>query len=57
MTEKKFKKVPLEYNFKCRKCNSTDIEYRIPDNDGCYEDYEYHCLSCNRYWWVDGADS
>lgn len=53
---KDFKLVPEKYNFKCRKCNSTDVEYRTVETSDCQEDYQYHCLSCNRYWWVDGID-
>ena len=42
--------------FSCSKCKSNEILYRIPDNDGCYEDINYHCLNCNRYWWIEGSD-
>jgi transcription elongation factor Elf1 len=52
-----WKQVPLESNFKCRQCGSDDIEYRIVESsDGAYDDYNYHCRSCNRQWWVEGSD-
>lgn len=53
---KEFRQVPLEYNFKCSKCGSTHVEYRTVEDSECHEDYEYHCIACNRYWWVDGSD-
>lgn len=48
--------VPVEFNFTCD-CGSNKIEYRKPENDGCFDDTQYKCLSCNRTWWVDGIDS
>ncbi len=53
---KEFKQVPLEYNFKCRECGSIHVEYRTVEDSEGHEDYQYHCQSCNRYWWVDGSD-
>lgn len=52
-----WKKVPLESEFKCRKCGSDDVEYRIVESyDGAHEDYNYHCNGCNRTWWAEGSD-
>lgn len=49
-----YKQVPVEYEFKCRECGSTDIEYR--DLSDVYEDVKYHCKGCNRVWIVEGSD-
>jgi DNA-directed RNA polymerase subunit M/transcription elongation factor TFIIS len=42
--------------FVCRKCHSADVWYR-----SClcrdYDDTEYHCRTCQRRWWVEGADA
>lgn len=54
MSDKDFRQVPEKYDFKCRKCGSNDIEYR--DLSDIYEDEEYHCKGCNRYWIVEGSD-
>jgi len=43
-------------NFRCIRCNSNKIEFRIVEDSECHEDYEYHCINCNRYWWVEGSD-
>jgi DNA-directed RNA polymerase subunit M/transcription elongation factor TFIIS len=44
--------------YRCRKCNSDDVWYRIWDsNCGGYEDVQYECRSCQRTWWVESADS
>jgi DNA-directed RNA polymerase subunit M/transcription elongation factor TFIIS len=44
--------------FKCRKCGSRDVVYRVWDSScGGYEDYQYHCRGCQRKWWVEGSDS
>jgi hypothetical protein len=41
----------------CRKCDSTNVVYRIwESSDGAYEDINYHCLDCGYGWWVDGSD-
>lgn len=42
----------------CRKCNSSDVEYREwNSSDGAYTDYQYCCQKCGHMWWVDGIDS
>lgn len=44
-------------NFKCR-CGSNQVEYMIwESNCGGYEDEKFHCKTCNKTWWVEGADS
>lgn len=43
--------------FKCRKCGSDDIEYRMWDSsDEAHTDVEYKCNGCGRGWWVEGPD-
>lgn len=54
MRDKEFRQIPTIYDFKCRECGSNDIEYR--DLSDIYEDEEYHCKGCNRYWIVEGSD-
>lgn len=42
----------------CAKCNSLNVECRrVDSSDGAYEDWNYRCMDCNNYWWVDGIDS
>lgn len=41
-------------DFVCRKCGSDDVWYA--ESDGDYDDVLYHCVGCNRRWWVEGAD-
>lgn len=42
-------------DFKCRYCRKPgSIEYR--ELGDIYEDYEYHCRACGKYWRVDGSD-
>lgn len=49
--------VDEKYNFHCRKCDSTDIEYReVTSYDEAHEDLNYHCNGCGRIWWVEGSD-
>lgn len=44
-------------DFKCRKCGSDNIYYRIWDSsDGAHTDYKYECRECNRVWWFEGSD-
>ena len=44
--------------FKCRKCGSDDVWYRVWDSsDGAYEDAAYECRGCGRKLWVEGADA
>lgn len=45
-------------SFKCRKCNSQDVWYRLWESScGGYDDYQYHCKGCDRKWWVESADA
>lgn len=45
-------------NFVCRKCGSDNVWYRNWESScGGYEDTNYHCRSCGREWWVEGADA
>lgn len=45
-------------DFKCRKCGSDDIWYRVWDSScGGYEDTKYECRGCKRTWWVESADA
>ena len=39
---------------KCRKCGSSDMEYR--ELSDIYEDYKFHCLDCDRYEIAEGSD-
>lgn len=58
MSKTEWKDVKAENSsFVCRKCKSDNLKYRIPDNDGCYEDINYWCPDCNANWWVEGSDS
>ena len=44
--------------FKCRKCGSDDVWYRVWESScGGYEDVHYECRSCKREWWVEGPDA
>jgi DNA-directed RNA polymerase subunit M/transcription elongation factor TFIIS len=44
--------------FKCRKCGSDDVWYRVWDSDdGGFEDVEYECRGCGRKWWFEGSDA
>jgi len=39
-------------------CGSKDVKYRIHESScGGYEDAEYHCMDCDKTWWVDGPDA
>lgn len=43
--------------FKCRKCGSHEVFYRIKESyDGAHDDLNYKCDGCGRNWWVDGSD-
>lgn len=43
--------------FKCPKCSSKQVRYRTHEcGDGAYTDYQYHCGSCGKKWWVEGSD-
>lgn len=45
-------------SFKCRKCGSDDIWYKKWDSScGGYEDVQYECHCCKRFWWVESSDS
>lgn len=58
MGTSKEKFVEKEYSFACKKCGSYQIVYYTYEPyDEAYTDYHYHCLSCNREWWVEGCDS
>ncbi len=51
-------KVPTRFGFKCQACGSQEIEHRVWESScGGFEDFQYHCLGCDRRWWVDGIDS
>ena len=42
----------------CKKCNSINVECRrVDSSDEAYEDWNYRCMDCDFYWWVDGIDS
>jgi len=44
-------------DFKCRKCGSNDILYRIvKSSDEAYEDINYKCQNCGRSWWYESSD-
>jgi DNA-directed RNA polymerase subunit M/transcription elongation factor TFIIS len=45
-------------HFKCRKCGSDDVWYRIWDSDcGGFEDAQYECHCCGYKWWCESSDS
>lgn len=43
--------------FRCKKCKSDNLKYRIVEDDECHEDINYWCPDCKYQWWVDGIDS
>jgi len=44
-------------DFKCHKCNSNNMEYRMWDSyDEAHTDIQYSCLECKVEWWVEGSD-
>jgi hypothetical protein len=48
----------IKSRVKCHKCGADNVYYmEWESNCGGYEDYKYHCRSCKKTWWVEGADS
>jgi predicted RNA-binding Zn-ribbon protein involved in translation (DUF1610 family) len=43
-------------NFKCKKCGSVNLKYRIVEDSDCHEDINYWCPDCNYSWWIEGSD-
>lgn len=57
MPTSEYKPVEQQYNFRCRKCDSTDVWYALYESsDGGHEDYFYHCHGCDRKWVAEGSD-
>jgi DNA-directed RNA polymerase subunit M/transcription elongation factor TFIIS len=45
-------------DFTCRKCTSDNVWYYVWESScGGYEDYKYHCRSCNSRWVAEGSDA
>lgn len=38
-------------------CESTDVEYRIVEDNEGHEDEKYLCIECGHTWWIEGSDA
>jgi hypothetical protein len=50
--------LPENPAYRCRRCGSPDVWYRIWDSAcGGYRDVKYECRGCGQVWWCEGADA
>lgn len=43
-------------DFKCKKCQSNNVKYRMIEDYLGHEDIHYICEDCKYDWWVEGID-